>query len=62
MRDVIHQPARRHSAPLGIGKRQEIVLHQPDDVRGHDEKCQHKREPWSGRCKMLARVAIEHDE
>ena len=35
MPEVVDQSARRQSAMLGIGERQEIVLHQPDEMRRH---------------------------
>ena len=38
MQDVVDQPARRRRAGAGIGEGQEIVLHQPNQMRRHDRQ------------------------
>ena len=59
MPDVIDQAARRQSAMLGIGEGQEIVLHQPDEMRRHRHKRDRGRHIRAGRGQALARVAVE---
>jgi hypothetical protein len=62
MDDVVDQAARRRGASLGIGERKEIVLHEPNKVRRHDEKRQRERKPGSGSCKAAPCFAIEYEE
>ncbi len=49
MPEVVNQAARGQRAVLGVGERQEIVLHQPDDMWRH---CNERR--TQPRCKDLA--------
>ena len=49
MPQVVEQPARQHRAVFGIGERQEVVAHQPDEMRRHDHQRDGDRHIGPGR-------------
>ena len=53
------RPRERRGARLRIGERQEIVLHQPDQMRRHDHERDRGRDIGPGRRERRARVAID---
>ncbi len=62
MPNVIEQPARGRGAGAGIGEGQEIVAHQPGEMRRHDRERDRERDPRARRRQRLARVAVDEQE
>jgi len=62
MPDVIDHAARRLGPRLRIRKWQKIVLHQPDQMRRHDDKRDQDRQIRPRRAPVYARVAVEDHE
>ena len=61
MQDVIDQPARRRGARAGIGEGQEIVAHEPDEMRRHhderDDAARSMGPAWPAPCAHRGRTA-----
>ena len=59
---MVDQSARGQRAVLRIGEGQEIVPHQPDQMRRHGDERGGDGDIGSGRLKRLAGVSIDQDE
>ena len=62
VQDVIEQAARGRGARARIGKGQEIVLHQPEEMRRHHGERDQERDPRAGRRQRLAGIAVEQQK
>ncbi len=62
MQNVIEPAAHRRRAMARIGKRQEIGLEQPHDVRRDDDERDNERKPRPGRRKGAPRLPVEQHE
>ncbi len=62
MENVVEPAAHRRGAMLGIGKRQEIGVKQPDHMRQRDQQRDDQREPRSGRRQGAPRLPVEQQE
>ncbi len=59
MQQVIERPAHRQRPRLGIMERQEIVLHQPDEMRRHHDERQRGGDPGAGPGQAAAGGTVE---
>ena len=62
MPDMVDQPARRQGAMFGVSEGQEIVLHEPHEVRRHCNQGRRHGHVRSRRCQGLAGSVVEHDK
>ena len=62
LQDVVEQPARGRGARAGVGERQEIVAHQPDQMRRHHYERDRERDPGAGRRQRLAGIAVDDQQ
>ena len=62
VQQVIERSARRCRPRLGIAEGNEIVLHQPDQMRCHDDQRHRGGDPGAGSGQAAARIAVEQVE
>ncbi len=62
VQDVVEPATHRCGAVLGIGKRQEVGVEQPDHMRQRDQERERECKPRPGRGQSAPRLAVEQHE